>query len=109
MTESLCFDGGLARSGVVNMRLPKMMLGTGQYSVAVQIATAGYIQQDSRKFFSVDPDVYHCIMYAMDITVLDAGWIGDGTIFEGEGDWSIETDDEEEGARHGAGSATDRV
>jgi hypothetical protein len=108
MTESLCFDDRLARSGVVNMRLPKMMLGAGQYSVAVQIATAGYIQQDSRKFFSVDPDVYHCIMYAMDITVLDAGWIGDGTIFEGEGDWSMAADDEE-GAHYGAGSATNRV
>ena len=78
-----------AAAGVVEMRLPKMMLGAGQYSVAVQIAAEGYIEQDSRKFFSIDPDVYHCIMYALDFTVLDAGWIGDGTIFEGEGDWTM--------------------
>jgi hypothetical protein len=89
MSDELCFDEMRAAAGVVEMRLPKMMLGAGQYSVAVQIAAEGYIEQDSRKFFSVDPDVYHCIMYALDFTVLDAGWIGDGTIFEGEGDWTM--------------------
>ena len=89
MTDQLCFDEPRAAAGVIEMRLPKMMLGAGQYSVAVQIAAEGYIEQDTRKFFSVDPDVYHCIMYALDFTVLDAGWIGDGTIFEGEGDWSM--------------------
>ena len=110
MTESLSFDESRSRSGTVVMRLPRMMLGAGQYSIAVQIATAGYIQQDSRRFFSVDPDVYHCIMYAMDFTVLDAGWIGDGTIFEGEGEWSMSTGaEEEEDAPHRAGSAADRV
>jgi ABC-type polysaccharide/polyol phosphate transport system ATPase subunit len=95
MTDQFCFDEPRAAAGVIEMRLPKMMLGAGQYSVAVQIAAEGYIEQDTRKFFSVDPDVYHCIMYALDFTVLDAGWIGDGTIFEGEGDWTMkrETDD----------------
>ena len=29
-------------------------------------------------------------MYGLDFTVLDAGWIGSGTIFEGEGDWTME-------------------
>jgi lipopolysaccharide transport system ATP-binding protein len=89
MTDALCFDENSADSGIIEMRLPKMMLGTGQYSVAAQIATAGYIEQDSKKFFSIDPDVYHCIMYALEFTVMDAGWIGDGTIFEGDGQWSI--------------------
>jgi len=90
MTDALCFDEPRAAAGVVEMRLPKMMLGAGQYSVAVQIAAEGYVEQEFKKFFSVDPDVYHCIMYALDFTVLDAGWIGNGTIFEGEGDWTME-------------------
>jgi hypothetical protein len=34
-------------------------------------------------------DAYHCITHALDFTVTDIGWIGDGTIFEGEGEWSI--------------------
>ncbi len=89
MTDDLCFDERRASAGVIEMRIPKMMLGAGHYSVAVQISAAGYIEQGSRKFFSVDPDVYHCIMYALEFTVLDAGWIGDGTIFEGEGDWTM--------------------
>ena len=90
MTDRLCFDELRAAAGVIEMRLPKMMLGAGQYSVAVQIAAEGYIEQDSKKFFSVDPDVYHCIMYALDFAVVDAGWIGEGTLFEGEGEWSME-------------------
>jgi lipopolysaccharide transport system ATP-binding protein len=89
MTDQFCFDEPRAAAGVIEMRLPKMMLGAGEYSVAVQISAEGYIEQDNRKFFSVDPDVYHCIMYALDFTVLDAGWIGNGTIFEGEGDWTM--------------------
>ena len=89
MTDELCFDEHSADAGVIEMRLPKMMLGTGQYSVAAQITTAGYIEQDTKKFFSIDPDVYHCIMYALEFSVFDAGWIGDGTVFEGDGDWSI--------------------
>jgi lipopolysaccharide transport system ATP-binding protein len=89
MTDRMCFDEPRAAAGVIEMRLPKMMLGAGQYSVAVQIAAEGYIEQDTRKFFSVDPDVYHCIMYALDFTVVDAGWIGEGTIFEGEGEWTM--------------------
>lgn len=98
MTDRLCFDASRSRSGAVELRLPKMMLGSGQYSVAVQIAAEGYIQQDSKKFFSLDPDVYHCILYATEFTVLDAGWIGDGTIFEGEGEWSMIADGAEQAA-----------
>ena len=91
MTDGLCFDEARASEGAIEMRVPKMMLGAGQYSVAVQIAAQGYIEQGSTKFFSVDPDVYHCIMYALDFTVIDAGWIGQGTIFEGEGEWTMTT------------------
>ena len=89
MTDGLCFDEPRASSGVVEMRLPKMMLGAGQYSVAVQITAEGYIEQDTKRYFSVDPDVYHVILYALEFSVVDAGWIGFGTIFEGEGDWTI--------------------
>jgi hypothetical protein len=89
MTDALCFDEGRASTGVVEMRLPKMMLGAGQYSVAVQIAAEGYIEQDTKRYFSVDPDVYHVILYALEFSVVDAGWIGYGTIFEGEGDWTM--------------------
>jgi hypothetical protein len=71
-----------------------MMLGAGEYSVAVQIAAEHYIQKNSKKFFSLDPDVYHCILYATEFTVIDAGWIGEGTIFEGEGEWSMIPDSE---------------
>jgi hypothetical protein len=61
--------------------------------VAAEIASEGYIESGTTKFFSVDPDVYHCITHALDFTVTDSGWIGDGTIFEGEGDWTIRTKD----------------
>ena len=89
MTDRFCFDHSRAPEGVVEMRLPKMMLGAGEYSVAVELASEGYIENNSRKFFSVDPDVYHCILYALEFRVLDAGWIGEGTIFEGDGEWTM--------------------
>jgi lipopolysaccharide transport system ATP-binding protein len=89
MTNGLCFDERRAASGTIEMRLPKMMLGAGQYSVALQVAAEGWIEQDTRKYFSIDPDIYHVILYALEFSVVDAGWIGFGTIFEGEGDWTI--------------------
>jgi lipopolysaccharide transport system ATP-binding protein len=89
MTEAVAFDEQEAPEGVVEMRLPKMPLGAGSYSVAVEIAAEGYIDKGNTKFFSVDPEVYHCITHALDFTVTSSGWIGDGTIFEGEGDWTI--------------------
>jgi hypothetical protein len=83
------FDAAAMTEGVVEMRLAKMMLGAGQYSVAVQISAEGYIEQGSAKFFSLDPDIYHCLTHAQDFLVTDSGWIGDGTTFEGEGQWLI--------------------
>jgi ABC-type polysaccharide/polyol phosphate transport system ATPase subunit len=89
MTAELMFDAAAMTEGVVEMRLAKMMLGAGQYSVAVQISAEGYIEQGSAKFFSLDPDIYHCLTHAQDFLVTDSGWIGDGTTFEGEGQWLI--------------------
>ena len=89
MTNQVAFDESEAPEGVVEMRLPKMPLGAGTYSVAVEITAAGYIEKGITKFFSVDREVYHCITHALEITVTNSGWIGDGTIFEGEGDWTI--------------------
>ena len=89
MTNQLAFVETEAPEGVIEMRLPKMPLGAGSYSVAVEIAAEGYIEKGITKFFSVDPEVYHCITHALDFTVTNSGWIGDGTIFEGEGDWTI--------------------
>ena len=88
-TSELLFDHASQPAGVVDMRLPKMMLGAGTYSVAVEIAAEGYIEQGLTKFFSIDPSVYYCITHALEFTVLDSGWIGPGTIFEGEGTWAM--------------------
>jgi ABC-type polysaccharide/polyol phosphate transport system ATPase subunit len=89
MTDQLLFDEAEVPDGVVEMHLPKMMLGAGQYSVAVQIAAQGFVEAGITKFFSVDPDVYYCITHALEFTVTNSGWIGDGTLFEGEGAWRI--------------------
>jgi ABC-type polysaccharide/polyol phosphate transport system ATPase subunit len=89
MTNEIVFDDREAPEGVVEMRLAKMPLGAGSYAVAVEITAEGYIEKGITKFFSVDPEVYHCITHALDFTVTNSGWIGDGTIFEGEGDWTI--------------------
>jgi ABC-type polysaccharide/polyol phosphate transport system ATPase subunit len=89
MTDQLIFDQTTTPEGVVEMRVRKMPLGRGTYSVAVEIAAEGYIEKRSNRFFSVDPDVYYCITHALDFTVTDSGWMGDGTIFEGDAEWSM--------------------
>jgi len=89
MTSDLTFDASAVAEGVVEMRVEKMMLGAGQYSVAVEIAAEGYVERGMAKFFSLDPDVYHCLTHAQDFIVTESGWIGDGTVFEGEGQWRM--------------------
>lgn len=89
MTSELTFNGTSMPEGRVEMHLSKMMLGVGTYSVAVQIAAEGYVQRGMKQFFSVDPDVYHCVDYAMDFSVINSGWIGDMTVFEGDGEWRM--------------------
>ena len=89
MTDRLLFDHAQTPEGTVELRLDRMPLGKGTYSVAVEIAAEGYIEKEATKFFSVDPDVYHCITHALEFTVTDSGWMGDGTIFEGDGEWAL--------------------
>jgi hypothetical protein len=88
MTSNLQFDGSTLNEGIIEMRLPKMMLGAGEYSAAVEIAAEGYTQRGMNKYFSVDPEVYHCLTHALDFVVTDAGWIGNA-VFEGDGEWSM--------------------
>ena len=66
-----------------------MMLGAGTYTVAVEIAAEGYLERPIQKFFSIDSSVYCCITHALEFTVIGSGWIGQGTIFEGEGSWQM--------------------
>lgn len=89
MTDALLFDHAAMSEGMIELRIPRMPLGKGTYSVAVEIAAEGYIEKAFAQFFSVDPDVYHCITHALEFTVTDSGWIGDGTLFEGDGEWSM--------------------
>jgi lipopolysaccharide transport system ATP-binding protein len=89
MTSDLLFDEEAAPCGVVEMSLSSMMLGAGTYSVAVEIAADGYSERGMTRFFSVDPDVYHCLTHALEFTVTNSGWMGDGTVFEGHGNWTI--------------------
>jgi hypothetical protein len=88
-TDELVFDHASNPAGTIDMHLPKMMLGAGTYSVAVEIAAEDYLEQARTKFFSIDERVYHCITHALEFTVLDSGWIGAGTIFEGQGEWTM--------------------
>jgi len=87
MTSALAFDERLRPEGVLEMGLPKMMLSEGTYAVAVEVAAEGYVERGMTKFFSIDPEVYHCISNAIEFTVIDSGWIGPATVFEGEGEW----------------------
>jgi ABC-type polysaccharide/polyol phosphate transport system ATPase subunit len=90
-TTALMFDSASQPCGAIEMRIPRMMLGAGTYSVAVEIAAENYLEQGPQKFFSIDERVYSCITHAYEFSVLDNGWIGPGTIFEGEGEWELKS------------------
>lgn len=71
MTGELAFNQAKTPEGpLVEMRLSRTPLGRGSYAVAVEIARGS-------------------LSHAFEFTVTDSGWIVDGTLFEGDGEWSM--------------------
>jgi ABC-type polysaccharide/polyol phosphate transport system ATPase subunit len=89
LNKDITFSQQEKSDGMIEMYLSRMMLSRGVYSIAVEIVREGYIEKQSKKFFSIDEDVYYCISNAYEFSVTDSGWIGENTIFEGEATWFL--------------------
>jgi len=87
ITRDLFFDAAANRSGEVRMRIPKLPLGVGSYTVTIMVAREGYYDEEQTRYFSLNPGVYACHTRALEIIVTDGGAVAAGTVLVGEGEW----------------------
>lgn len=89
ITKELLFDYKKNSVGSVRMRVPKLGLANGTYTVTVMLATEGYYDRDQTVFYSINPEVHMCLSRVLEISVTGGGIVGTGTGVVGEADWSF--------------------
>jgi ABC-type polysaccharide/polyol phosphate transport system ATPase subunit len=92
ITRDLLFDASQGKEGVVRLRLPRLMLANGTYTITVMVAREGYYDRPQTMYFSLNPEVYTCLSRVVEIVVSGAGIVGTGTAIVSEGEWSIGAD-----------------
>ncbi|HEX9366786.1 MAG TPA: hypothetical protein VF921_09170, partial [Vicinamibacterales bacterium] len=90
------FDGARGGRGEVRVRLPRMLLADGTYTVTVMLAKEGYYDREQTRYFSLNPEVYTCLSRVIEIVVRGGGLVGTGTGVVAEAEWSL-VDGSEEG------------
>lgn len=91
ITRDLLFDATSSRRGEVRLRIPRLWLGAGGYTVTVMVARQGYYDEEQTQYFSLNPGVYACHSRALEIVVTDGGAVAAGTVMVGNGEWSLRT------------------
>jgi hypothetical protein len=89
ITRDLLFDAARGVSGEVRLKIPRLWLGPGSYTVTVMVAREGYYDETQTRYFSLNPGVYACHSRALEIVVTDGGAVASGTVMVGEGEWSL--------------------
>jgi lipopolysaccharide transport system ATP-binding protein len=89
ISRDLFLDGSRERRGHIRLRIPRLLITDGQYSVTVLVAKEGYYDTPQARFFSLNPDVYYCGSRVFDIVVRGSGLIGSGTVSVAEGEWEV--------------------
>jgi hypothetical protein len=90
ITRDLLFDATGQRSGELRLRIPRLWLGAGTYTVTVMVAREGYYDEEQTRYFSLNPGVYACHTRALEIVVEGGGALAAGTVVVGDGQWSLE-------------------
>src|SRR5579875_1376371 len=90
-TRSLRFDYNSAPQGTVSMTLDHLMLGTGPYSVSLQVAREGYYDRyrESDPFYTVNPDVHVAVRQLIDFNVHAKRVLAQATAWVAEGHWAL--------------------
>jgi len=89
ISRDLMLDRRERREGRIRLRIPRLLITDGQYSVTVLVAKEGYYDTEQTRFFSLNPDVYYCGSRMFDIVVRGSGLIGSGTVSVADGEWSV--------------------
>jgi ABC-type polysaccharide/polyol phosphate transport system ATPase subunit len=99
--RALGLDAGRGTSGTLEMRLPRMCLGAGKYTVSFGITERGYFEREQVLFYSINPGMYDCLTRGFEIEVVDGGIVGRGTGVVADAEWHVVGDSEIEYVRHG--------
>lgn len=89
IARDLEFDAAAGCHGVVHLRIPKLQIGTGTYTVTVMIAREGYYDEEQTLYFSLNPGVFACHTRALEFVVMGGGAVASGTVIVGGGDWRL--------------------
>jgi hypothetical protein len=88
MTRDLSFRRAES-DGTIVLRVPRLGLANGKYTVTVMVAKQGYYDQDQFLFYSINPDVYACVNRILEFEVQHGGIVATGTGVVAEGQWSV--------------------
>ena len=85
----LRFVAADAPTGSIRLRVPRLMLTDGRYSVTIMISKEGYYDREQTVFYSINEQVYCCISRMFEFAIEGAGLIGRGTLQVPEVEWSM--------------------
>jgi len=88
--RSLALDASRGARGVLQMRLPRMCLGTGKYTVSLGITERGYFDREQVLFYSINRGMYDCFTRGLEIEVVNGGTVGTGTGVVVDAEWSLQ-------------------
>jgi hypothetical protein len=89
ITRNLRFRATEQSSGTIRLRLPRLMLTDGHYSVTIMISSEGYFDSEQTVFYSINEQVYCCISRMFEFAVEGSGLIGRGTLQVPEAEWAL--------------------
>lgn len=89
ITRSLEFDAAARATGTIVLRLPRLLFGSGNYTVTVMIASEGYYDRQQAVFYSINPGVYALVSRVLEIVVVGGGIVASGTAVVSEGEWAL--------------------
>jgi lipopolysaccharide transport system ATP-binding protein len=88
-TRSLHLSYADATRGTIEMKLDRLMLGAGAYSITVQIARNGYYDLEGHLFYTINPDVHAAVRQVVDFIVNTRGVVAESTSWVADGNWAI--------------------
>lgn len=94
MVRDLVFDAAGTRRGIIRMRVPRLFLGVGTYTVTIMVTRAGYFDARQTQFYSINPGVYCSLSRILEIVVEGGGIVAAGTATVLDAEWSLSAGDQ---------------